>query len=216
VLDDQDEIDERLDSGTTDGPPPSLAREAQGQRFSRREAAERLGVSPRSIARFEADGMLHAERDDRGRPWFDPAEVSALAEQRRRDTGDPQGGELAARAFALFAAGGGARDLVIRERVPPDAAEGLYLRWVALGDGVVIDTPRARRLADALGMPRLDLDVVERALGALRRLASSLEAPCPRCGRVTFVGAGWRAYGPTWRCSTCRAAEAMEDDDSRS
>jgi predicted RNA-binding Zn-ribbon protein involved in translation (DUF1610 family) len=151
-----------------------------------------------------ASGHLTARRDRRGRPWFRADEVERLAlERTRRACPDP--GELAARAFALFDSGAGPRDLVVKERLAPDDARELHGRWVELGGGVVIDSAQARRLADALGMSGIDLDVVERALVALRRVAGALRVPCSACGQEGYVRQA-REFGPSWRCAECEAA----------
>lgn len=187
--------------GSIEIPPDDLT-----GKLSREDAARALGVSVRSVGRLVESGDLRVTHDDRGRPRFDRDEVERLALARARQV-RREPGELAARAFELFASGLGPRDVVTAERVTPDVAAELHVRWVELGRNVVIDGARAERLAAALGLRELNVEQLERAVGALPRVAQALRAPCNSCGREAFVGQA-RYYGPEWQCVACREAEA--------
>ncbi len=180
-------------------------------KLSREDAARALGVSVRSVGRLVESGDLQVTHDDRGRPWFDHDEVERLALARSRQV-RREPGELAARAFELFASGLGPRDVVTAERVTPDVAAELHVRWVQLGRNVVIDGARAERLAAALGLRELDVEQLERVVSALPRVARALYAPCSSCGTEQVVGQA-RYYSPDWVCRTCHtAAQSVADE----
>ena len=96
----------------------------------RGEVAKLLGVKRESVRGLENTGALHPITDKFGEYRFDPDEVHAYVILH-----PPQGrpyisdGELAAQAFALFAAGHGRREVVLVLRITPTHADELFIEW---------------------------------------------------------------------------------------
>lgn len=107
--------------------------------LTRRQAAERLGVSVTSVRRMEGQ-QLHPQQDDRGHWLFAAAEVaklaSALKPRRKRDGSrgarpqtTAQDGVLAAQVFKAFHLGYDLRDIVMEYKVPPAVVRELFTEW---------------------------------------------------------------------------------------
>lgn len=105
--------------------------------MTRREVAERLGVSTSSVRRLEFDELFPKE-DNRGVWRFDGAEVEALAGRRgQREQrapvrtaarSDPEG-RLAARVFKMFGRGIPLAHIVVATRQSPATVRALYSEW---------------------------------------------------------------------------------------
>jgi hypothetical protein len=110
------------------------------QRLTRREVAERLGISVSSVRRLEGVG-LHPVLDDDGVWRFDPAELERMPVQRKPRRGGKRSrtskeGDAAARVFAMFGQGRSLRDIVLSAKQPPDVVRRLYREWlVGLAEG---------------------------------------------------------------------------------
>jgi len=105
---------------------------------------------------------------------FDSAELRKIL--RRRDLNAP--GELAARAFEMFAEGRRMNEVVIALRQLPEYVEELHDRW-AWGDGRgLVITPVARRELERVLGPFVGVDdIVERVAELVRKAASQGERP---------------------------------------
>ncbi|MEV6792273.1 citrate/2-methylcitrate synthase [Streptomyces sp. NPDC051320] len=72
--------------------------EAEGERLTTREAADRLGVKPETVYAYVSRGLLRSRRAPGGRgSTFDAREVTALARRAGRREPQPAGTELAFR-----------------------------------------------------------------------------------------------------------------------
>ena len=99
--------------------------------LTRRNVAERLGVSVSTVRRMEGQ-TLHPIRDDRGVWRFAEAEVRKLgraSEPHRAGGKATEDGDLAARVFTAFSNGFGLREIVIELRVHPSIVRELYTQW---------------------------------------------------------------------------------------
>jgi hypothetical protein len=106
-------------------------------RLTRMQVADRLGISTSSVRRLEWD-LLHPEVDDRGVHLFDPTEVDAVKEPRRRAAPRPHDadarersrrGRLAAKVFRMFARYLTLQQIVVTTREPPEVIRELYREW---------------------------------------------------------------------------------------
>jgi hypothetical protein len=107
----------------------------------RDEAARILHCSVTQVRWFEKHARLHARRDDRGTVTYARSEVVALSRSRAaRGTSTRRGdretlreavsGELAARAFDLFAMNASLVEVVIATKLPPERVRSLYAEFV--------------------------------------------------------------------------------------
>ncbi len=100
------------------------------ERMTRKEAAERLGVSLSKVRTMEGK-ELHPIREN-GVNYFARAEVEALVRvgaAPSRPKGVLAEGQLAARVFVLLDAGKNLRQIVTELEVPPDRVRALYREW---------------------------------------------------------------------------------------
>jgi hypothetical protein len=107
--------------------------------------AERLAISETSVRRLEGTQLHPAHR---GRfVYFDEREVESYAAEQApgRRTGNP--GEIAAKAFELFRAGKGFRDVVIELRQTPERVRQLY-REYALGSDLLLPAAILRAIEE--------------------------------------------------------------------
>lgn len=171
-------------------------------RLSRADAASRLGVSTRTLARLEAEGRVVPVRDDQGRVWFDDDAVEKLVLERSQARRPDEEGARAQRAFAILRAGGDARRLVEELAIAPPEARRLFAEWASLGDCIAVEPERARRIAALLGATRFDLATIERVLQGTSRLARVLAAPCCECG-CSRPHERRAALEAEWTCADC-------------
>lgn len=113
----------------------------RSERLTRKQVATRLQISTSSVRRLEGT-RLHPQEDERGVWWFDAEEVEALAltgAVRQRAPKRAQGnsaGDMAARAFRMFAEDCDLREIVVALRLPPEQVRRLYREWlVGLSQG---------------------------------------------------------------------------------
>jgi transcriptional regulator with XRE-family HTH domain len=108
--------------------------------LSRRQVADRLGISTSSVRRLEGD-LLNPSSDENGVWWFDPAEVEAARMRgpirgRPAPSSDPaerqraRAGRLAATVFRMFARGRPLAEIVVLTKQPPERVRALYHEWV--------------------------------------------------------------------------------------
>jgi len=133
-------------------------------RMTRRQVAERLGISTSSVRRLEGV-RLHPTLDEDGVWRFDAAELAAEPVHRRRPARRApargkrqQAGDVAARVFRMFEQRRSLRDIVVTARQPPELVRTLYREWLTgLADG-----ERARAASDAHERQRRELIEDER------------------------------------------------------
>ena len=182
--------------GAEAAPPP-----ASGARMTRREAAEVLGVSVRSVARRERSGMLRATRGEDGRMWLDRAEVEGLRAAQvvtvpapgvgPAAPHDPPGAgahrdPVAAAVFGALNAGRSPCHVVADLELAPDVVQRLHSAWLQLSGVVAVD--------------RTARDAVARRLGADdRRWAERLDLLVDGYRRGVADAARW-----TYPCCRCR------------
>ncbi len=117
--------DETLEPDETDSAPTSSP-----DRLTRKQVAERLGVSLSKVRTMEGK-ELHPTRDN-GVNYFAVAEVDALARAGAapvKKKGALTDGQLAARVFRLLDAGKNLRDIVIELEESPERIRALYREW---------------------------------------------------------------------------------------
>lgn len=117
--------------------------------LTRRQVADRLGISTSSVRRLEYD-KLHPTFDEAGIWRFDPKEVDALdprsvrvrAPRARQGAAADQArtlarrGRLAARVFRMFARHMTLPQIVVATKQPPEVIRELYRDWsIGLDEG---------------------------------------------------------------------------------
>ena len=116
--------------------------------LTRREVAERLGISVSSVRRLEGS-TLHPVQDEDGVRLFDASTLDAVPTRRKRRTARrrrERPGDVAARVSRLLDERRSLRDIVVVTRQPPEHVRALYREWlVGLSDG-----ERARREQEAM------------------------------------------------------------------
>lgn len=112
-------------------------REERQHKLTRRQVADRLGVSTSTVRRLEFD-ELSPILDDSHVWRFDETEVDALAAKRPRNHSRVSSvrrrrrgkeGQVAARVFQMFARGMSLAQIVVATRQPPAAIRALYSQW---------------------------------------------------------------------------------------
>ena len=102
--------------------------EQPSDRLTRKQVAERLGVSISKVRTMEGK-ELHPIVEN-GVNYFTPAEVDALMRRApAKPKTAPTDGQLAARVFRLLDAGKNLRDIVTELEEPPDRIRALYREW---------------------------------------------------------------------------------------
>ena len=126
-----------------------------------------VGVSYNTIGNWAKKGLLHPAKEMRTLTNGTVREVTVFALNevmkiaRRRDPDDP--GEVAARAFELFAEGRPLRDVVIQLRQAPEKVEALHEQWMSCGGAeLVINAVAQRELERLLGPFEGVADLVQR------------------------------------------------------
>jgi hypothetical protein len=111
------------------------------KRLTRREAADRLGISTSSVRRLE-DNLLLTPVMDAGGGWrFDAAQVDGLQGRvpirARGPRATPveereaaRAGRIAAKVFRLFAGYRSLPDIVAATKQPPERIRALYHEWI--------------------------------------------------------------------------------------
>jgi hypothetical protein len=111
----------RKNGSKTPPSEPDVASENGGKGWMiRREVAKRLGMAENSVKR--RDGIDFHPDQQGGRFFYDPAEVERYAEQHGAKRASAASGQIAARAFRMFEAGKGFRDVVMELEVTPAQA----------------------------------------------------------------------------------------------
>jgi hypothetical protein len=131
------------------------------QRITRRQVAERFGISTSSVRRLEGV-RLHPTLDDEGVWRFDPAEFESFSVQKRerarRFRSRKQPGDVAAQVFRMLERRCSLREIVVIARQPPELVRRLYLEWLTgLAEG-----ERTRAAHDAHERQRRELVEDER------------------------------------------------------
>ena len=143
--------------------------------ITRGEVARALGVAVASVRRLEGV-RLHPARGEDGVWRFDPAEVSALAAERKQLTrpgvaaSGSTDGEIAALVFRLFEEGKTFSAIVREVRLPPDRIRQLNRQWRAgfgdveddLGAEEDLELQRARDEREMLAWEKRMLDLQQR------------------------------------------------------
>ena len=132
--------DEILEPAATDA-----SSGAGADRLTRKQVAERLGVSHSKVRTMEGK-ELHPVREN-GVNYFDAAEVEALARAGAaptRSKAELTDGQLAARVFRLLDAGKNLREIVTELEESPDRIRALYREW-AVPDFAEGERQRQRR-----------------------------------------------------------------------
>lgn len=144
-----------------------------------------LGLSRTQVRRLVDQGVLAASKGSDGSWRFNPVDLEAEAERRRATGGGASAavapeadGNLAARAFALFAAHGiDIRRAVMDIKLTPGAAEQLAGDYARLGGEVVLSSEGLATLRARLGAPaelRSGADVLDAATQRAIRAAADL------------------------------------------
>lgn len=128
------------------------------QWFTRGQAGRYLGISRQAVMAAQARGALAAELVN-GVSVFSRAVLDTYRDSTPR-------GEVAALAFARFAAGETCADVVIALRVQPAMAESLLASYERCAGVIVVAAPNCGRQewADLLKLPTLTPGLVLRAL----------------------------------------------------
>lgn len=152
-----------ISNGSNEVTPPGPPTE-NGPTLTRGDVAAILGCSISSVRRLEGD-ILHPVLDADGVHRFFLLEVLQVQKTRSaRAVGATQEGMRDSRAFEVFDAGGGIRDVVTQVRIPVDLAERLYEAWRRAGARDVVVTPQIRaQLESYLGTITDVRDLVQRA-----------------------------------------------------
>lgn len=149
-----------------------------GQTLTRGEAARRLRTSIASVRRLEESGALVPDRDERGRRLFSRLAVERLAKDRGLSGGAVgrvlDAGEVAARAFELFASRRSLVDVVVELRRPVDELRTLQRIYEEERGGGLLLAGAERRALSTLAGRKLTsgadvLTFVRRLLVAMRR-----------------------------------------------
>ena len=148
-------------SSDVTAPPPPTENEAI---LTRGAVANIFGCSLSSVRRMEGE-VLHPTLDADGVHRFSLLEVLQVQKQRSAKVGGAtKDGERDARAFDIFCAGGGIRDVVVRLRIAADLGERLYDQWRRAGAHDVVVTPPIRaELVSQLGAFGDACELVQRA-----------------------------------------------------
>jgi hypothetical protein len=132
--------DEATETEDTDADQGS---ERQSDRLTRKQVADRLGVSISKVRTMEGK-ELHPIVED-GVNYFTPAEVDALSRRApAKAKSTLSDGQLAARVFRLLDAGKNLRDIVTELEEPPERIRALYREW-SVPDFVEGERQRVRR-----------------------------------------------------------------------
>lgn len=115
----------------------TILRPATRHTLTRREVAERLGVSTSTVRRMEFD-RLHPVEDEQGVWRFDPAELEGIEPRARRQRAPTseearerqREGRIAARVFLLFARNASLARIVVTTKQTPERVRALYHEWV--------------------------------------------------------------------------------------
>jgi hypothetical protein len=120
-----------------------MAIAAGGNELTRKQVAQRLGISETSVRRLEGTRLHPIVR---GRfVHFDRQEVETFAEKKSQDRTKSDAGEVAARAFELFRAGKDLREVVIELRQTPERVRQLH-REYALGSDLLVPAAICREI----------------------------------------------------------------------
>lgn len=118
--------------------------------LTRKQVADRLGLSVSSVRRLEREGVLTLAIGQGGVRLFSTEHVEVVRAQRERNK-EPEGlptvsaaqtlaptdGALAALAFAHFDQGEAPIQVVQALELPPDRVKQLYSEWCELGNLVL-------------------------------------------------------------------------------
>lgn len=112
------------------------------------QAADLLGVSRVTLARWAREGSLNVQYAQRGDSirmltLYDPAELARMP-RRYRATPDMAAGELAARVFECLNQGMTMRDIVVETREMPSKIETLTEIWMDSGGASMTINPAAK------------------------------------------------------------------------
>jgi transcriptional regulator with XRE-family HTH domain len=120
---------------------PAAPARGPGRRLTRRQVAQRLGLSLSTVRRMEG-GELKPIIDERGVRYFEATEIQAVFVRVRR-TRKPEreraDGTLAAAAFELFQRGADVVAVVKELREAPEKIETLLGHWKRLRGAVLLD-----------------------------------------------------------------------------
>ncbi len=169
--------------------PPSPAQKSRhlsaipgGDRLTRGQVAERLGVSISTVRRYEGT-QLHPTIDENDVRWFAQAEVTALAARIANERSDKpsravgstasapkrSAGELAALVFERFEQRQSLAEIVIGLRVEPSTVHGLFDQWCVGLTEQHLRTVSEPRVARECDMPRASPAELARLLDELAR-----------------------------------------------
>lgn len=177
----------------------------------RKAVTVRVGISDRTLRRFEKQLGLRVLPDSKGRFRMHPDDLERLVNSAAPISGttskpvgieadaklptvttvpvaDPSDdGVGAARVFKLFSEGKTRRQVVEILELPPSLAQRLYVRWIELGGGLVFDGP------DLDAMATMELNVASKksvltSIGAAAhdaRIHRGMRVPCAcGCGQM--------------------------------
>jgi hypothetical protein len=117
-----DEVPETDDADADPGPADG------SQRLTRKQVAERLGVSISKVRTMEGKD-LHPTVEN-GVNYFAPTEIDALTlHAPAKPKSGLTDGQLAARVFRLLDAGKNLREIVTELEEPPERVRDLYREW---------------------------------------------------------------------------------------
>ncbi len=126
--------------------------------LTRKQVADLLGRTSRSVLRLDESGALHPIRDDDGNVVYDRAEVDALLRarglaqpaQRTGASASGSAGALTARVFREFRAGKSLIDVVIDCELTPNVAEDALAAYARLSGAIVVTGDERERLRSIL------------------------------------------------------------------
>ncbi|HYQ41911.1 MAG TPA: hypothetical protein VER11_08080 [Polyangiaceae bacterium] len=182
---------------------PAIATSPSGNRLTRAQVAQRLGLSLSTVRRMEGV-QLNPIVGEGGVHYFEETEIqTVLVRVRRTRTGENEqaDGTLTAAAFRLFRNGYDVIAVVAELRADPETIEKLFEHWKHLRGTVLLDAKNLVELARVLGASQLTEE--SELLSAIADFKKETGQQCVLCERE-----------PAYWCRSCAQelgrADALE------
>jgi hypothetical protein len=168
--------------------------------LSRKQVAELLGKSVRSVLRLDEIGALHPTRGDDGTVTYTRTEVAALLSARGlaahalepRAPAAPSPGALTAKIFRDLRAGKSLLDVTIELELTPEVAEQALAAYARISRALIITGPERERLRTMLPKASTPTGLLN-ALAVLVRDYNELHRfvfDCAVCGKPVQARSG--------------------------